>query len=931
MTTPQTSQPVSAERGPARFRLPEERQEPRSVPRMLGAALALLVLVVGVPLGLLYLQAPPPVPHGLPGRSDLTQPLTTDAVLAVLRGVVWLAWLQFVACILVETVSLVRGAGLPRPVPLSGPSQQLARALVGTLLVGGAFLGSTGAATAATTAPPVSGDATSSAVQQDAGAVAARADQDVQRSDGGIELSAAHQAEQDIRVAHHAGVPRDMTDVVGKKVYIVKPPTGHYHDNLWDIAEQHLGNGRRWHEIFTLNQDRPQPNGGELVLGRLIQPGWVLVMPEDATGVERVAAAPAPAVDGPAGPTRSHHQDAAQAGDLGGSAVAVDSADDGSHLARDLTGGGLFAAALLGALAAERRRRRGRDSTPDALEAEVALRVGADADRAARVDRALRGLSAACRTEQKELPSVFAVTVGDDTVDLSLAPPRTDAPAPWAPVDDGRTWRLGADAPEPTELGHAPYPGLVCLGRRLDGRDLLVDLESVGGVVAVAGPEPLSTEVVSALAVQLATSPWSDDQRVRGYRLSEVLADLAGDRLVLVDDLGPMLDELERSRPERGAQEVLTGRLARRPGVRPEYAVLGSAPEGELAERLGALAASGSRGFGVVSTGHVPGTRWALEVDESGTLRVPLLDVEVEAVRLTASSAELVAELLENARAAAPRPRDVRAPVATPPRPGDDGLWSAAPVRVGVLGPVETRTPGALDPTRVALATEIATFLALQTSPVHPSVLAASVWPRGVTPEVRDAALERVREWLGTDAEGNHHLRSDDDGRLSLVADVAVDWHAFGELALRARKVGPRDERELLRRALHLVRGPFLDGRPDGRYAWLARTRLEAQVEDVVVDAAHRLGELCHLDRDPAGAAGAARAGLRLAPGSQLLWRDLVRSEYDGPGGADAAAEAAATMAEVLAGRGAGIEPETDALVEELLPARAVRGRATPA
>ena len=32
-----------------------------------------------------------------------------------------------------------------------------------------------------------------------------------------------------------------MTDVVGKKVYIVKPPTGHYHDNLWDIAEQLSG------------------------------------------------------------------------------------------------------------------------------------------------------------------------------------------------------------------------------------------------------------------------------------------------------------------------------------------------------------------------------------------------------------------------------------------------------------------------------------------------------------------------------------------------------------------------------------------------------------------------------------------------------------------------------------------------------------------
>ena len=169
---------------------------------------------------------------------------------------------------------------------------------------------------------------------------------------------------------------------------------------------------------------------------------------------------PPPRPRPPAPTTRTPRRRATSAAPL----LAADSVDDGSQLARDLTGGGLFAAALLGALAVERRRRRGRDSSADALEAEVALRVGADADRAARVDRALRGLSAACRTEQKELPSVFAVTVGDDTVDLSLAPPRTDAPAPWTPVDDGRTWRLGADAPgahgaRPRAVPGAGLPG----------------------------------------------------------------------------------------------------------------------------------------------------------------------------------------------------------------------------------------------------------------------------------------------------------------------------------------------------------------------------------------------------------------------------------------------------------------------------------------
>ena len=44
--------------------------------------------------------------------------------------------------------------------------------------------------------------------------------------------------------------------MVGKKVYVVQPPEGRYHDNLWDIAEQHLGDGRRWQEIFELNKGR---------------------------------------------------------------------------------------------------------------------------------------------------------------------------------------------------------------------------------------------------------------------------------------------------------------------------------------------------------------------------------------------------------------------------------------------------------------------------------------------------------------------------------------------------------------------------------------------------------------------------------------------------------------------------------------------------
>ena len=42
-----------------------------------------------------------------------------------------------------------------------------------------------------------------------------------------------------------------------RMVVTVQPPDGRYHHNLWDIAEQHLGDGRRWKEIFELNKGRP--------------------------------------------------------------------------------------------------------------------------------------------------------------------------------------------------------------------------------------------------------------------------------------------------------------------------------------------------------------------------------------------------------------------------------------------------------------------------------------------------------------------------------------------------------------------------------------------------------------------------------------------------------------------------------------------------
>ncbi len=231
-----------------------------------------------------------PFPTSLPDKETLTGQLTFETLLNLLLFVVWLAWLFFVVCVVVEIAAARRG-GLAQPVPLGGPLQKLARALVGAVLLAEVISG--GAASAAAPADNAgAGSASASAVagQQQAADDAADAEQ--------------LQAEER-RAAHEI---REQEHLVGHKVYTVAAPKDGYHDNLWDISERHLGDGRRYKEIYELNKGLNQPDGRKLQLARLIQPGWNLVMPEDAVGVQRMREAPQ-AVTPPAAPTQSRRPD----------------------------------------------------------------------------------------------------------------------------------------------------------------------------------------------------------------------------------------------------------------------------------------------------------------------------------------------------------------------------------------------------------------------------------------------------------------------------------------------------------------------------------------------------------------------------------------------------------------------------------------------
>ena len=572
----------------------------------------------------------------------------------------------------------------------------------------------------------------------------------------------------------------------------------------------------------------------------------------------------------------------------------------------------------------------------------AALRLGASEPSARLLDQGLRYLSRALAEQGHQPPTVFAAHIGEHNLDLWVAPADRNAPAPWQAVGEGDVWRLPRAAVPGLDPGQdgslAPYPGLVSIGTDAAGR-VLVDLESAHGLIAVTGEDGQVAAVLAAMAAELATNRWSDQMQITLVGFGDDLTELAPGRITAVPSLAealPALEErtaeVERALAETGVGSVLTGRSR---GLRPEawaphYLISAIPPAGQERERLLALARTRhATAAGYVVAGEVPGATWTWEVSAGGRLRAGLLGFDVDAQRLPAAQYRALVDLFRVAGQAGGEDLGPLPPDAAPAEQLDPG--SVMPVEVTLLGPVTVGAPGPIEPERRALATEVVAYLAAHPGGVHPNVLAAAIWPRGVTTEVREAALARVADWLGTDGIGRPQLASDASGRLRLGSQVRVDWQVFRALAGRAGLTAAGDgaaagetaveEAALLARALDLVQGQLLDGREPGRYAWLATDDLEYEVTARVADAAHRLCELRLAAGDPRGAMAAARQGLRLAFNDELLWRDLLSAAHalgDPQLLRETVAEACARTAldEVLP----RMAPETEALIDELLP-----------
>jgi hypothetical protein len=912
---------------------PENRRAPRRRPTGdilagAGAVLILLVLLIGVPAALLTVLGPP-IPHTMPALSLLAHRLGITAILKILSVVVWLAWLQLVVCLIAEVRAAVRNTGMPPRVPLAGGIQPVVHRLVTAVLLlfsaatalSPAFMHQSPGDPPAVTAPAGRGGGASPAVTPTATATAGQPAPGAPREPAG---PASGQG-QALEPAPHR-VRRT------EKIYVVRPPEGRYHESLWEIAQNHLGDGRRYRELFELNAGRPQPDGTRLTIASLIRPGWILRMPRDAHGPGiRVVTLPEHAA-GPGSDVRTHH------GTAGGGPPST-RPDAASPPARgaaapvgtvvypyELAAAALLAAGVLSVLGRRRReqlwhRAFGRQvAVPlrpaPAAAAEAALRLGADEPSARMIDTGLRYLSQVLATQGQALPTVVAAHVGAQNLDLWVAPADPGAPAPWVAVGDGQVWRLPlAVVPEldPDQVtgAPAPYPGLVSIGTDATGR-VLVDLESAQGLIAITGEPHRVRAVLAAMAVELVTSRWSGPVGITLVGFGADLTALAPGQVTAVGTLAEAL-------PVLVARARLPGESMAAPPWAPHYLISAVPPAAAEREQLLALARAGpAAAAGYVIAGDIAGATWTWEITGQGRLRAGLLGLDVQAQLLSPEHLSAVVDLFrmteqfEGVALSAPPPDAAPAGHLIP--------GSAAQADVALLGRTRVNAPGMIEPERLGLATELVVFLATHPGGVHPNVLAAAIWPRGVTHEVRDAALARAQDWLGTDDVGRPHLATDASGRLRLGSQVRVDWQVFCALMARAAG-GGRDEEAALEQALNLVTGPFMDGREPGRYAWLASDGLEYEVAARVADAAHRLSQLRLAQGDSGGAMDAARAGLRLAFDDEMLWRDLLIAAH--ATGQEQVLRAA--VAEVCARTALDdvlprMAPETEALIDELLP-----------
>lgn len=519
-------------------------------------------------------------------------------------------------------------------------------------------------------------------------------------------------------------------------------------------------------------------------------------------------------------------------------------------------------------------------------------------------------------------------------------------PAPWAFGQSRSFWMIRRSEAriEPESGTAAPYPGLASLGTR-DGARLLLNLESLPGLVSVAGPLERCSSVLASIAAELATNGWSDRMTVTLVGFGAELAALSPTRVRHVEDVAGMIEVMEAETRQRrnalrsaGQSDVLTGRTSSGENHQwaPHVVLIGTRPTEAEAEQLAALAVGAHQsGIGYLATAadeELPGSVWQFEVTADGGLKAPLMGLELNAQLLPADECAAVVELFEDP---GPEPSDGHGAA----RRGfqvDLSDKGRPAVYARLMGPYEVVGLEPPEPQRSEMLYEALALLLLHREGVHPRVLASALWPKGVTVDVRGALIDRLRAWLGEEPDGSPRLTADEHGRLRLSASVVSDIDVLRTLHRIATgqsgaKLPAAERRRHLTDALDLARGPVLAQRPAGRYEWLVHELAPAQQPLIVAETGLALAAE-YLEQGRAdGALQAVRSALRVAPADERLWQELLRAAHATGDEAEVkeSVEWVTQQSRRLHGIERGLPPRTRALIDELVVARRTPGAAS--
>jgi hypothetical protein len=826
-----------------------------------GALAALLTVVGGVPWALARV-AGWPLPTTWPRLERLPDVLRdglSDGFwIKALALVVWVAWAQVAAAVVVELVARMRGRSTDRRRGL-GWAQAVAGQLVGALAVAGGLVGSAPHAVAA----PVPSLASSL-----------------------------------IAVAGAAPAARPSTApvvVTARATHVVVPG-----ETLSSIARDELGHAADWPALWDANRGRAF---GERVFDNpnLILPGWDLTVPQRAmllpplvlsAADEHVPAGPMPVVTPaalPPAPTRAMPPaaptldpaattgatpTAAVAPRAGAAPVAPEDVVGGIPVWTRLgvlLGATLLATGAAGMIASARRRSlRASAPTstvvvpePEVAEVVAALHAGSDALAMARLELALRSLGGQLARSRSEAQPV-AVRRRDDVLEVVLDRV-AGLVAPWAPGRGDRTWELPAavaltDLTDDARAVAPPCPALVGVGRDGDGHEVYVDLEAVTSVRVEADASRL-------VAATLAVTPLADSLRLL----------VVGDDLPLpsgrhqvrhVPDVGAALaeaDALTSAVAQAGAPSTFRLRsVAGHESWEPVIIVLAAPVTDEEAAELRSLAA-GRRGVVVVGV-DLPDADLDLTPGGDGWVRVADWSVWPHGIDRPVAEAILAA---------------VDAPLVVEDVPSEESVADDAPavdarrpwtLMVRVLGPVDVvDAQGRQAEFERAKALELVTWLAQHPQSATRAGARAALWAIDVANASFSNVVSEARRALARLAsppDGGDWVARTYAERLPLHPEVVLDADLVRRHLDQARRLPDPDAIEELRRALELVRGAPYAGRS---YLWPDAEALPSTLTLLVTTVAAELGRRLLHAGDLDGVFAATAVGLDVLPGHEEL------------------------------------------------------------